>query len=118
MTKKNLNWRFKNLPTVNEVSMLVDNKIISAEEAKELLFNDKESQDVEAKALKEQVEFLEGVIDRLTRNRSGWSWSFPIHYPIGSWSINTTSGALGQLYSAANTSKSGSITINSSSLVN
>jgi hypothetical protein len=84
MTKNKLAWRFKNLPTVNEVSQLVHDKIITAEEAKELLFNDKESQDVEVKALKEQVEFLEKVIDNLSKNKNS-NVTYVPSYPTVYW---------------------------------
>ena len=62
MTKK-LSWRLSKLPTVEELQQLVKDKIITKEEARDVLFNDKEEQDV--KALQERVKFLQQLVERL-----------------------------------------------------
>lgn len=72
MTKK-LNWKLKQLPTASEVADLVDKKIITAQEAKDMLFSDfvPESSDPkkEVDALKKQIEFLEELVKELSKNR-------------------------------------------------
>lgn len=67
MTKK-LSWRLSKLPTVSEVKELLDAKIITQEEAKEILFKDEE--DVDVKALKEEIKFLKKLSERLADSPS------------------------------------------------
>lgn len=72
MTKKELRWRFKNLPTVSEVQQLIDVKVITAEEARELLFNegDKAEASDREKDLQRQIEFLEDLVKELSTHRN------------------------------------------------
>jgi len=75
MTKKQeearskLKWRLSTLPTVAQVAELVQEEIITKEEARDILFSDetqiKESDKI--KALEEQVEFLRQVVGDLSR---------------------------------------------------
>lgn len=69
MTKK-LNWKLKQLPTASEVADLVHNKIITAEEAKQMLFTESDDKDPTMSELKRQIEFLEGLVTELSKNRS------------------------------------------------
>jgi hypothetical protein len=43
-----------------------------------LLFNEREASDnsEKVKVLEEQIEFLEGVIERLTTRRCYWTWAY------------------------------------------
>lgn len=71
MTKKELKWRLKNLPTINELETLVANSIITKEEARKLLFNEQEprKESDENMALKKQIEFLEGLVKELSKQQ-------------------------------------------------
>lgn len=60
-----MTWRLKEELTTDRVQKLVDIKVITPEEAKKLLFKELTESD-EIAALKEQVKFLQGVVDKLT----------------------------------------------------
>lgn len=118
MTK--LNWRLKELPTADEIASLVEQEVITKEEAREMLFKDKKEidQDEKTKALKEQIEFLEGVIDRLTKTRSAWSWTYTPSYPTIYWNtskpVYTTLG-MGRITVSGSTSTA--ISVNNAKLL-
>lgn len=88
MTKKELRWRFKNLPTVNEVTELMANKIITPDEARDLLFNEGEPDKTSdrEKELQKQIEFLEDLVRELSKNRNTViSWPVYIEKYIERW---------------------------------
>ena len=62
MTKK-LSWRLSKLPTVEELQQLVKDEIITKEEAREVLFSDRELEDV--KSLKQEIKFLKKLTEKL-----------------------------------------------------
>lgn len=64
MTDK-LKWRLTKLPTPEEVRDLVKDKIISAEEAKEVLFTSETVEERDKKSLESEIKFLKEVIDSL-----------------------------------------------------
>lgn len=70
--KDELIWRLKERPSAEGVSTLVAQGVISTDEARELLFSKKEEKDTseENRALKEQIKFLQGLVETLTRQRS------------------------------------------------
>jgi len=71
MTKKiKLNWRLKSLPTVDELQKLVDCKLITQEEAREILFTKEEYEERDSKSLKEEIKFLRELIEKLSNNRN------------------------------------------------
>lgn len=69
MTKK-LNWKLKQLPTASEVAELVDKKVITATEAKDMLFSEADDKDPTIAELKRQIEFLEGLVKELSKRES------------------------------------------------
>lgn len=115
MTKKNeedkLFWRLSGLPTALEVRDLVTAGIITPEEAKDILFNTKEAKDSddELKALKEQVEFLQGLIKTLS-NRGNSVTYVPYKYefttPTPYW-ISTTKNLPGTILATMTTTSMG-----------
>lgn len=65
-----LKWRLKDLPDANGVAQLVEQKVITQEEARQLLFNNNDYQEIERiKALEKQVEFLEELVRELSKQR-------------------------------------------------
>lgn len=101
MTKKDLIWRLKELPDAVDVAELVDKKVITPEEARELLFNtDKNNSKEESEALKEQVKFLQDTIDKLIEklNSSEKHWYFTNtytpRYPTQYWLSTSSTGSL------------------------
>lgn len=95
MTKKEneLLWRLKELPTGREIAELVAQEVITTDEARKLLFTEKQKVEIrqpeKEKALEEEVSFLRKVIDELASSKSGgyvtvynkWKEYQPI-YPI------------------------------------
>ena len=67
---KNLKWRLSKLPTVEELLQLVKDKVITQEEAKEILFSSETQEDRDKDSLKEEIKFLKQVVENLSRNNS------------------------------------------------
>lgn len=67
MTKK-LSWKLKQLPNATEVADLVKTKVITAEEAKQILFTESDDKEATSDELKRQIEFLEGLVKELSKN--------------------------------------------------
>lgn len=81
MTKEqqNLVWRLKEAPQADAIAKLVEQKVITTEEAREILFSKSlKNSDEENKALKEQITFLQKTIDSLINklNNSGYYWRY------------------------------------------
>jgi hypothetical protein len=65
---KTLNWKLKTLPDATDIASLVEQKVITADEAREILFNSRESEkDQENEALKEQIRFMEKTVEDLIK---------------------------------------------------
>lgn len=65
MTK--LVWRLSKLPTVDELLSLVNNKLITQEEAKEILFNQETQGDRDQDSLKTEIKFLRELVEKLSQ---------------------------------------------------
>lgn len=95
MTKKtSLNWRLTDLPTVGEVTDLVNSEVITKDEARDILFSEKDKTSVDneqIKAYKEQIEFLQGLVNKLSQNNVnrfiGYTYTFttPKSYWLNTW---------------------------------
>lgn len=87
MTKKELVWRLKDRPGVDEIVKLIDAKVLTAEEAKSIAFNTADENE-KVKALEEQVEFLKELVERLSTRNSGYGWSYVSGYTpsVATWS--------------------------------
>ncbi len=64
--KKQLVWRLGKLPTPAEVSELVKDKIITQEEAKEILFSSEDEIVRDKKNLESEIKFLRELVDKLS----------------------------------------------------
>jgi len=70
MTKNTkLVWRLGKLPSVEEIKTLIDNKIISQEEAREILFNQEKEENRDKEDLKNEIKFLRLMVEKLAQNR-------------------------------------------------
>lgn len=67
MTKK-LIWRLGKLPTVDELLLLVSNKTITQEEARNILFNFEAQEDRDKKSLESEIRFLRELVEKLSKN--------------------------------------------------
>lgn len=65
MTKTKLAWRLKSLPTPDEVRELFKDKIITQEEAREILFSQETEIEVDKKSLESEIKFLRELVDKL-----------------------------------------------------
>lgn len=120
MTKneeKNLVWKLKDLPDATEIASLVEQEVITAKEARQILFSEKTDEEIEneqIEALKEQIKFLQNVVDKLAsqppqtvfryidtyRPAKIWmSTSTPTPYKVVGQALmsNLTSGAQGTM---------------------
>lgn len=113
----NLKWRLGKLPTVEELLRLIENKLITQEEAKTMLFSSEKEVDV--KSLEDEIKFLRGLVEQLSKNNSSrivevirevekpWR-QYPWYNPYVVWCTNT----VGRAATAFNTNTSGSIELN------
>lgn len=74
---KNLKWRLKELPTGDEIAQLVEQGVITKEEARELLFSDSKANTEE---LMDRIKFLEDLVEKLT-DKIGTEKFTTIYYP-------------------------------------
>ncbi len=68
--KNKLVWRLGKLPSVEELRELVKDKIITQEEAREVLFNFETDEERDSKSLKEEIKFLRETIEKLANNQT------------------------------------------------
>lgn len=66
---KNLKWRLGKLPTPDEVLKLVNDKLITKEEARDILFNEETVEEKSIDDLKMEIKFLKELVEKLG-NRS------------------------------------------------
>lgn len=121
MTTK-LKWRLGKLPSPYEVQELVKDKIITQEEARDILFNTETDEERDKDSLKDEIKFLREVIENLSKNNKtqtvevlkyvypsyNYPWvqpyaiwcggTSPNHYSLGSVlssniAVNTTDGS-------------------------
>jgi hypothetical protein len=97
--KTQLKWRLTKLPTPSELVELVNAKLVSQDEAKEILFTTETKEDLDANALKKEIEFLRKVVEDLSKSRSetvrvvekhinhykDWTW----YQPYNTWCSGT-----------------------------
>ena len=64
-------WRLSKLPSPSELTELVNSKILTHEEAKEILLKVETDEERDSDSLKEEIKFLRGLVDKLSDgNRS------------------------------------------------
>ena len=67
---KSLVWRLSKLPTPEELVELVKNKIITQEEAKEILLSSETEEDRDKKSLESEIKFLRELIMSLKQSEN------------------------------------------------
>ena len=67
--KKDLKWRLSKLPTATELRELVKDKIITQEEARQILFSEDTKVEKSNKDLESEVKFLRELVDKLSENK-------------------------------------------------
>lgn len=117
MTKK-MNWRLPELPTGDEVASLVEQGVITTQEARDIILKSSEEKDTETqvKALQEQVEFLQGLVDKLASKSPTWTYTYANKIPTTYWYNSGYSPVLSQV-SQTDSNSAGTLSISSSSIV-
>jgi len=69
MTKQ-LKWRLGKLPTPDEVLKLVNDKLITKEEARDILFNEEVETERDKESLEAEIKFLRDLVEKLSQNRT------------------------------------------------
>lgn len=69
MTKQ-LKWRLGKLPTPDEVLKLVNDKLITKEEARDILFNEQEDSVRDTESLETEIKFLRELVSKLSNNQT------------------------------------------------
>lgn len=75
MTKK-IVWRLKEQPTTENITLLVQNELLTKEQAREVLFSELDEKDTipppttikELRDAKEEIKFLRTLVDKLSNN--------------------------------------------------
>ena len=103
MTKK-LVWRLGKLPTVDELLRLVNDKLITQEEAKEILFKESDIDERDKESLEGEIKFLKQLVEKLSDNNRNVIiekikyiekpyYSFEWYNPYKDWIYCTTSSS-------------------------
>jgi hypothetical protein len=64
--KNKLIWRLGKLPSVEELLKLVNDKVISKEEMRDVLFNSETKEEVDKKSLEGEIKFLRELVTKLS----------------------------------------------------
>jgi len=68
---KKLIWRLGKLPSTEELRELVKDKIITQEEAREILFSQETEEERDKKSLEQEIKFLRELVEKLSNNNNG-----------------------------------------------
>jgi hypothetical protein len=68
MKKTQLVWRLKEQPTTESLRQLVEDKILTKEEARQILFSSEEDRD--KKSLESEIKFLRELVEKLSNSKS------------------------------------------------
>lgn len=114
MTKKNLIWRLKDKPSVEDVTELLKEQVVTKEEARDLLFNEAGSDSEKLRDLKKQVEYLEDLVKELSKSRVQ---NYPVVTPayVEKW-IERKHWEPSWIYYSSNVSSTGSTFTNNTSI--
>ncbi len=73
MTKKDLVWRLKELPTAEGIASLVEMEVITKEEGRQLLLTETQvDEGAKIQALEEEVKFLRKLVDTLASKTNNY----------------------------------------------
>jgi hypothetical protein len=68
--KEKLVWRLTKLPTVEEITLLIEKKVINEEDAKNILFSSEIEETRDKESLQSEIKFLRELVDKLTKNKT------------------------------------------------
>lgn len=112
-------WRLKEQPTTESLRELVKDKILTNDEARQILFSSRTVEDNkrDRESLENEIKFLRELVEKLSQNRSkiievikevkvpyyNWTWYKPYEYWCGS-NYTVTNDANGSTVSSSNSS--------------
>ena len=70
MKKEAIKWRLKEQPTSESLRELVKDKILTNEEAREILFSKETIEERDADSLRAEIGFLRSLVEKLSESRS------------------------------------------------
>lgn len=102
-----LKWRLGKLPTPDEVLKLLNEKLITKEEARDILFNQETEEDLKTEDLKQEIKFLRELVEKLSTKTETvkiireiqqpyyhWGWYQPYTVYCGTATVDTSGGLL------------------------
>lgn len=116
MTKK-IVWRLGRLPEPLELASLVKDKIITQEEAREILFSSETQEDRDKKSLESEIRFLRDIVEKLSKSKTEvvkiieqiqvpykrWDWYQPYQIWCGSTTTESIIGGTNMAYFSTGT---------------
>lgn len=113
--KKKLIWRLRESPTSKTLIELIESKLLTKEEAREILFSSKEeSSDRNLKSYQSEIKFLRELVEKLSKGNYSSIITiikeipykrFPWYGPYGFWMGGTTD----RVYSSTTDNATGNI---------
>ena len=70
MKNTKLVWRLKEQPTSESLRELVKDKILTNEDAREILFSSEIVEERDSESLRNEIKFLRDLVEKLSQNRS------------------------------------------------
>lgn len=68
--KEKIVWRMGKLPTIEEIRQLVTDKILTPDEAREILFSQETEEERDIKSLEAEIKFLRELVQKLSENKT------------------------------------------------
>lgn len=102
--KNKLIWRLGKLPTVEDLLKLVNDRVISKEEMRDVLFNSETKEEVDKKSLEGEIKFLRELVTKLStksqiietvRTIQPTYITQPWYSPYVTWCSTATAGTTG-----------------------
>jgi hypothetical protein len=119
MTKK-LKWRLSKLPTAEELRGLVNDKILTQDEAREILFTQEEETERDKESLESEIKFLRELVEKLSKNRTEIVETiryvqpiyetYPWYKPYQVWCSSSGTNIVSANYQVGDTSSTGGLT--------
>ncbi len=112
MTKTNLKWRLGKLPSVTEVTLLIEKSLITEDEARDILFSSETQEGKNIESLEAEIKFLKELVEKLSsksevriietikeieRPYRNWDWYGPTVTYCSNGSYNGTTTQLDSL---------------------
>jgi hypothetical protein len=114
---KDLRWRLSQLPTGGEIADLVEQGVITKDEAREILFSTPDKQDEDKVSdLKAEIKFLKEVIGQLTKTSTTFVTVPGTYYRYNTQPWFTGYVTAGAIQYSATTNTSNALSVNTASI--